>query len=95
VLAKVADAADNAYHGAGIEVARAGMPDNLTSDTVFLSRERECNERDASEVGEGTSERVESGIPDEQLDVAETKGVTVTGAAVLAWSEEPEESKVA
>ena len=95
VLAKVSDAVDNADDGAGIGVAGPSVADDLATDTVFLGSEREGDERDAVQVGEGTREQVKAILANEQLHVAQTERVACTRTAVLAGAEEPKERHVA
>ena len=93
--AKVADTVDDANNGLGVEVTRSGMADNLTTDTIFLSSERESDEGDTVEVGEVTRERIEAMVANEMLHITQTKGMAFTRTAVFTWAKEPEECHVA
>ncbi len=95
MVAEVADPVDNAYHGARKLVARSGMADNLATDTVFLGSKGESDERDASQVGDITGERVKAIVSNEQLDVAEAIRVALSRTAILAGTKGPKESHVA
>jgi hypothetical protein len=95
VKAKVANAVDNTNHRTCIEVTGAGMADDLATNTIFLGGERESDEGNTVEVSEVTSEWINASIANEELYVAETKRVALTGAAILARAKEPKECHVA
>jgi hypothetical protein len=84
IMSKVADAVDNTSHWTCIWVAGPGVADNLATDTVFLGSKGEGDERDAIQVGDVTSERINASVANEQLDVAEPKWVAFTRTTVLA-----------
>jgi hypothetical protein len=83
LVAKVADSVDNAGDGTGKGVAGPGVADNFATDTVFLGSKRESNKRNAIQIGDITGERIKAIVANEELDIAETKGVAFTRTAVL------------
>lgn len=93
-MAKVTDTVHDAHDGTRVDVPRAGMANNLTTHTILLCGEGECNECDAVEVSKSTCQGVDALVANEELHVTKPERVAFAGTAVLAGSKEPEECHV-
>lgn len=71
------------------------MPDDLTANTILLRGERHGHKSDSIQVGKGTSERVNPLLPNEELEVAQPKGVAVRSTAIFTGPEQPEKRHIA
>ena len=76
-------------------MTRTTMADAFVRHTIFLGGERQCNKRCGEEIGLWALESVQSPSADPQLDVAQSKHVSIRPvgvAKVFPRAEEEEET---